>query len=252
MRLSCHTPRMRRLLIMALIALQAGVLAPMARAADDAQIRILPRWGSAPAGDPIVDNATGTGIVVARGFQIMLWISCIGETACEAERPARVEIQRGGSWVTWSSGTLREIEERPRQFTSKRSVLLRFRAILPAHQGQRELISPEYTVRYLPGAQVDISGSAYIPAEQTDDYRPQLRPSGTITVRLTPAAAGRTVEFHDVSVVGWPLIAKATTDRRGRATIRGGFAGVATMRITLVPTATHAGWTGNAFSPPPV
>jgi hypothetical protein len=221
----------------------AAMTTPPAQASDDATLLVNPRWGSTGGGAPLVTDPDGQGIIVGHGLPVALGIICIGDTACDPSRQARVEVMKDGSWVTWSTKTLAQTVENPKWLKSARTVSLIFRPMLPAYDGLSEIIGPEYSVRYLPRTTARASGTAYIPPSRANGFSPQFKAGrGSIVVRVTPAAPGRTLQVRDVGVEGAPLIATVTTNARGRATVRADFTGVNALSITVVPTAKRAGW----------
>lgn len=241
----CHTPGMKRALTaLAVMGLASmGILTAPAHADVTTDLRVLPRWSSeATPGHRVVPNDQLTRLVAAHGVPITPWISCLGET-CLPTRPARIEMLRGSTWVTWSTGTLAELEDPTRKLTSKTTATILLRAVLPAHESLPETVGSTYTLSFLPGTSVRISGPGYIPASKANDYTALFRPWDTsITVQITPAAPGRKVLLNDFGVEGHPLIAELTTDSRGRATFRGDLSGVTTLEITVLPTKKRAGW----------
>ena len=64
----------------------------------------------------------------------------------------------------------------------------------------------------------------------------------SITPRVAPAAAGRRIVIRDAGVDGDSLLAKMTTDARGRATFRGNLSSVSVLDISVRPTPKRAGW----------
>jgi hypothetical protein len=234
----------RALAAIAVVGLvSTGILTGPAQADVTTDLRVLSRWSSeATPGHRVIPNDQMTGIVAANGVPLTPWVLCSGET-CLPSRPARIEMLRGSTWVTWSTGTLAELADPTRMLTSKTTAKRVLRAVLPAHDSLPEAVSPTYTLSFLPSTSVRISGPGYIPASKANNYTALFRPEVTsITVQITPAASGRKILLQDVGVEGWPLVAELTTDARGRATFRGDLSGVTTLDITVAPTKKLAGW----------
>jgi hypothetical protein len=220
-----------------------GILTAPARADSTTDLRVLPRWSYVGGeGQPLVTNEAGTGLIAAYKTRVIPWISCPGDD-CLPARPARMEVLNNGTWMTWSSGTLSELADPSRSLTSNRTATIQVRPVLPAHEGLPEVIGPPFSMAFLPGTTVRVTGTAYIPGTRANDYEAQFRPGrGSITLQLTPAAVGRKILLKDVGVPGYPVVRELTTDARGRATFRGDLSGVTILDITVVPTKKLAGW----------
>lgn len=234
----------RALVAIAIAALvSTGLLTVPARADSTTDLRVFPRWSSfGGKGDPLVTNEEATGLVAAYRTRVTPWILCSGDD-CLPTRPARVEILKNGTWVTWSSGTLSQLADPSRSLTSKRTATIQVRPVLPAHEGLSEVIGPPFSMTFLPGTTVRITGTAYIPGTKANGYEAQFRPGrGSITLQLTPAAVGRKIVLKDVGVGPHVVVRELTTDARGRATFRGDLSGVTTLDVTVLPTKKLAGW----------
>lgn len=237
--------------VAAVCLVATGALTATAPAtADDATSLLIGiRWaGSTDKGDPVVASTTKRRIVAAYGALLTPFVVCTGPD-CDPGRPARIEILDRGTWKPWSSGTLAELSNGEKVLTAKRTTSIVVRSTLPAHGTMPSLSSLRWSIRFLPGTTVAISGTTVIKASPANDYQWQFRPGpGTVTVNVTPAAAGRVLELRDSMVEGYPLIARVTTDARGQATITDDFTDVKTLAITVVPTVNRAGW--NAYASP--
>ena len=201
------------------------------------------RWtGPIDQGNPLTVSTAKRRMVVAHGVQLTPTIFCSG-AECDPARPGRIEIQRRGEWQPWATGTLAQLADSTKVLTSKRNTTYLVRSVLPAHGDLPPLTSSRWSIRFLPGTTVAISGSAIIKAAPANDYTWQFRPGpGTVTVTVSPAAAGRVLELRDAGVEGYPLLGKATTDARGKATITTDFTGVRVLSVTVLSTRERAGW----------
>ena len=201
------------------------------------------RWGGAiDQGNPLTVATAKKRMVVAHGVRLTPTIFCSG-TECDPARPGRIEILRQGAWQPWATGTLEQLANSTKVLTSSRNATYLVRSVLPAHGDLPALTSSRWSVRFLPGTTVTVSGSAIIKAAPANDYTWQFRPGpGTVTVTVSPAAAGRVLEVRDAGVEGYPLLGKATTDSRGRAAVAADFTGVRVLSITVLPTRARAGW----------
>lgn len=218
---------------------------PAAAAGPSAETTIFTaiRWGGPiDKGNPLTVSTTRKRMIVAHGVALMPTIFCNGPN-CDPGRPGRIEILRQGAWEPWATGTLAQLADSTKVLTSKRNATFLVRSVLPAHAGFPAVTSSRWSVRFLPGTAVAISGSAIIKATPANDYRWQFRPGpGTVTVALSPAAAGRVVELRDAGVEGYPLLGKGTTNARGRLTITADFTDTAVLAVTVLQTRERAGW----------
>ncbi len=201
------------------------------------------RWGGPiDQGNPLTVSTAKKRMVVAHGVRLTPNIFCSG-AECDPARPGRIEILRQGAWQPWATGTLAQLADSAKVLTSKRDTTYLVRSVLPAHGDLPQLTSSRWSIRFLPGTTVTVSGSAIIKAAPANDYTWQFRPGpGTVTVTVSPAAAGRVLEVRDAGVEGYPLLGKATTDSRGRAAVAADFTGVRVLSITVLPTRARAGW----------
>ena len=215
-----------------------------ATAEDTTTILTSLRWGGfMDRGEDVVTSTTKRRIVAAQGTRLTPTIFCSGPE-CEPDRPARIEIWRNGGWKTWTTGTLGQLADSSKTLTSKRPMAFIIRSVLPADGSLPEIASLRWTLRFLPATSVALTGTMLVePSAATDHEWRFQRESGSVTLRVSPAAAGRTVELRDTMVVGYPLIGKATTDSSGTATITADFTDVRSLSITVLPTKERAGWT---------
>lgn len=201
------------------------------------------RWAAiVHEGNPFSSSARDLGLVISRGFPVAPAVYC-GGPACDPERPVRIEVFTQGAWQTWASGTLAQLTDSEKTLTSNRNVTMKVRSVAPAHNELPELTSLPWTLRFLPGTSATVSGSAIIKPTPANGNTWQFRPApGTVTVALTPPAAGRVVELRDTMVEGYPLIATGTTDSRGRVTLRSDFTTINQVTVTVLPSTRRAGW----------
>lgn len=201
------------------------------------------RWGGAiDEGNPLTVSTAKRRIVVAYGVRLTPTIFCSG-SACEADRPGRIEVLRQGTWQPWATGTLGQLADSTKTMTAKRTTSFIVRSVLPAYGGLPELESSRWSVRFLPGTTVAITGSAIIKASPSNDYTWQFRPGlGTVSVTVTPAASGRTVELRDTGVEGYPLLGTARTNSSGSATVTADLTGIRVLSVTVLSTRDRAGW----------
>ncbi len=211
------------------------------------------RWLTiAQEGTPLATSAENLGMVISRGFPVAPAVHC-GGPACDPERPVRIEVFTQGAWQTWASGTLAQLTDSAKELTSNRNETMRVRSVAPAHNELPELTSLPWTLRFLPGTSVTVSGIATIRPTPVNGETWQFRPArGTVTVALTPPASGRVVELRDTMVLGHPLIARGTTDSRGRVTLRSDFTKVNQVTVTVLPSPKRAGWHIDAVPLAPV
>ena len=201
------------------------------------------RWGGPiDQGNPLTVSPIKKRMVVSYGVRLTPTIFCSG-IACDQARPGRIELLRQGVWQTWATGTLEQLANSSKVLTVRRTTTFLVRSVLPAYGDLPELISGRWSVRFVPGTTVAISGSAIIAATQSNDYTWQFRPgTGTVTVAVTPAAAGRVIELRDAGVEGHPLLARGTTDAGGKATLTADLARTTVLTVTVLPTRERAGW----------
>jgi len=209
------------------------------------------RWtGPIDQGNPLTVSTAKRRMVVAHGVPLTPTIFCSG-TECDPARPGRIEILRQGEWQPWATGTLAQLADSTKVLTSKRNTTYLVRSVLPAHGDLPAMTSSRWSVRFLPGTTVAISGSAIIKAAPAHDYTWQFRPGmGTVAITVSPAAAGRTVELRDAGVEGYPLLGTGKTDASGRVSITADFTGTALLTVTVLSTRDRAGWYVDA-SPTP-
>lgn len=209
------------------------------------------RWGGPiDQGNPLTVSTAKKRMIVAHGVKLMPTIFCSGD-ACDPQRPARIEILRAGIWQSWATGSLEQLADSYKVMTSKRTTSLLVRSVLPAYGELPQLTSARWSVRFLPGTTVAISGSAIITASPSNDHTWQFRPgTGTVAITVSPAAAGRKVELRDAGVEGYPLLGTGKTDTSGRVSITADFTGTALLTVTVLPTRDRAGWYVDA-SPAP-
>ena len=247
----CHTPSVKlrypvAVSMLACLAVAVPMTSP-ATAEEATTIFTAVRWGGSPdQGQAVVMSATKRRIVTAYSTGLVPTIRCSG-TECEPDRPARIEVLRKGTWKTWATGTLAELADSTRSLTSKRDTTVIVRSVLPADDSLAEITSLRWSLRFLPASNIALAGTILVRPGPSSDYGWRFRREpGSVTLRVTPAATGRTVELRDSLVEGFPLIGKATTDSFGRATITADFADVRSLTITLLPTREQAGWTVSA------
>ena len=246
---------MRRLLrpatALLAIAIAGSATVVPASAADETLVFTAIRWGGPiDKGNPLTVSTVKKRMVVSYGLQLTPTIFCSGD-ACDLARPGRIEVLRQGVWQPWVTGTLAQLADSSKVLTAKRTTTFLVRSVLPAYGDLPEVITGRWSVRFVPGTSVVISGSAVIPATPSNDYTWQFRPvPGTVTVAVTPAAAGRIVELRDAGVEGYPLLGKGTTDAKGRVTVTADFTGAAVLSVTVLPNRERAGWYIDALPVP--
>lgn len=228
----------------------ATLVIPPAASADEATfVATSFRWGGPiTKGDPVMSWPLKRRLTAAYGSRLMPTISCTG-SECDPARPARIEMLRKGVWTPWASGTLGELTESQKVLTSKKTLTVLMRSTLPAYGALPAVTTTRWNVRFLPGTAVTVSGPTVIPASKANDFTWQFRAEpGSITVRISPAEAGRLVELRDSLVEGWPLLARTTTDASGRATLAADFTDVRSLHVIVLPSRTRAGW--NVYAAP--
>lgn len=199
--------------------------------------------GSTDQGVTVVTSTTKRRIVAAQGTRLTPTIFCSGP-ACDPDRPARIEVWRKGTWKVWATGTLGELADSSRSVTSKRPTTVIVRSVLPADDSLPEITSSRWSLRFLPATSVALTGTVLVTPSPSTEYGWRFRrEAGSVTLRVSPAGSGRTVELRDVMVEGYPLIGRGTTDSFGRATITADFTDVRSLDITVLPTKERAGWT---------
>ena len=209
------------------------------------------RWAAiVQEGNPLTSSAQDLGLVISRGFPVAPAVYC-GGPACDPERPVRIEVFTQGAWQPWATGTLAQLTDSEKPLTSNRNQTMQVRSVAPAHNELPELTSLPWTLRFLPGTSVTVSGSAIIKPTPANGNTWQFRPGrGTVTVAVTPPAAGRVVELRDTMVEGYPLITGGTTDARGRVTLRSDLTKVNQVTVTVLPSPKRAGWHIDAVPAP--
>jgi hypothetical protein len=213
------------------------VLTPSAVHAEDT--RVSTGVGYGPFGDrgsPVVSLDSST-MVAATGTALRPFVFCSGGE-CDGTRPARIEIERAGAWVSWRSGSLSDLEESGRSLPSKGVVVVR--SFMPVHEGLAERVSNTITITFLPATRVTTTGKALIKTRAAAwEFRPSAK---AITLRLTPAAAGRRVMVRDSGVEGWPVIGQGRTNSRGQVSVKVDLTRITNLTVTVMPTKSRAGW----------
>lgn len=229
--------------MLAVALLMVGMAYAPARADTGASLLFLVQIDDIPGkGHALFSNRSGTEFVVAQGLSVVPLLGCDGG-ACLPARPARIETLRAGQWVTWSRGSLATLAASTKSLSSQRTTTIRLRPVLPAHDGLAAVVGPLTTFDFRPKTGVRLSGSIYVRPTLANGFADTFRAGrGNITVQVTPAVAGRRILLEDAGVDGTRLIAKITTDRRGRATFGGDFRSVSILSVTVKPTPGRAGW----------
>ena len=225
------------------LAGSVSVVHPASWAADETMMFTAIRWsGPIDQGNSLTVSTAKKRMVVAYGVRLTPTIFCSG-SACDPDRPGRIEVLRKGSWEPWATGTLGQLADSVKVLTSKRTTSFLVRSVLPAYGDLPALTSSRWSVRFLPGTAVTISGSAIIKATSENDYTWQFRPgNGNVSVTVTPASAGRAVELRDAGVEGYPLLGTARTNSSGSATVTADLTGVRVLSVTVLSTRDRAGW----------
>lgn len=214
-----------------------------AEAEETTTLQLIMRWqGSQERGNHFTTSVMTRRIVASVGVAFSPLLSCSGPD-CDPARPGRVEVLRRGTWKTWTTGTLAELEESSRRITSRKPTTFIVRSVLSAHDGSPAITSARWKLSYHAKTNVSISGSTIIKPTPANFYEWQFRPGpGSVTVQVSPATAGRVVEIRDTLKDGYPLLATASTNSAGRATVSGDFSDVALLNITVLPNRLRAGW----------
>lgn len=197
-------------------------------------------------GDDGVKNGS-TLVIGLRGF-VQVVPHCSGE-GCIDTRPARIEIEKKTKkrtrWVTYARGTLGSLQiftDPAPAIDTSRPQVHRLRTVLAADDTYAQVISPTVTVRVLPETTVRVlPGDMLTPEVDSPNW--SLRAgTGTISIVVRPAAAGRVLAMRAWSEPGHPVIARAVTDARGRATLTVTTEAGSYYTVEVSPTKKRAGW----------
>lgn len=178
---------------------------------------------------------------------------CAG-VGCAGTRPARVQIQKTVKkrlrWVTFASGTLESLKiynEPAPAIDTRRPAVFKLRTLLPADDTLGQIISPVVTVKVLPATKVTVAPGSLL-AWSPDAGGWEFTPGeGTVTINVQPAAAGRRLSVRSYVDGGQSVIASATTNARGRATLTMTAQPGVMYSVELLPTSKLSGW--GVFAP---
>lgn len=181
---------------------------------------------------------------------------CSGD-GCVGSRPARVQIQQTIKkrlrWVTFASGTLDSLKiynQPAPALDTRRPAVFTLRTVLPADDTFAQVVSPVVTVKVLPATKVTVAhGGLLTKSPESGGWEFALG-EGTVTITARPAAAGRRLIVRSYLAEGQPIVAQATTDARGRATVTMTAQAGVMYSVELPPTRQRAGWSIYAWGTP--
>lgn len=192
---------------------------------------------------------TGNTLTIAVGGFVQPSPYCAGD-GCIDTRSARIEIQKvikkRQRWVTYDTGTLASLAiftNPAPALDTRRPTVHRLRTVLAADDTYPEVISPTVTIKVLPATTVRVLPGGLL-TQDVDFPNWNLGVgTGTISITVRPAAAGRTLIVRSQGEV----VAQTTTDARGRATLTVTTQAAAFYTVEVSPTRKQAGW--SVFAP---
>ncbi|MBM3687353.1 MAG: hypothetical protein FJW85_10175 [Actinobacteria bacterium] len=201
---------------------------------------------------------SGTTLTVGVREFVQPSLFCSGD-GCVGSRPARVQIQKTIKkrlrWVTFASGTLDSLKiynQPAPALDTRRPAVFTLRTVLPADDTFAQVVSPVVTVKVLPATKVTVAPGGLLTKSPGSGAWEITPGEGTISITTRPAAAGRQFIVRWFSPEGEPIVTRAKTDSRGRATITMTAQADILYAVELLPTRQRAGWSVYAWGTPAV
>lgn len=250
--MACHTDRVKfRFPVLVSVAACLAVWMPMAgpAIAEDAATTLMTEtiW--------VGESGVKSGNTLTVGVQEFVQPTpyCAG-AGCVGSRSAQVQIQKTVKkrlrWVTFASGTLDSLQiyNKPAPaIDTQRPAVFKLRTVLPAVDTLGQVVSPVVTVKVLPATKVTVAPGGLLAWSPQAGGWEVTAGEGAITITARPATAGRRLIVRSFNDAGQPIIASATTNARGRATMTMTAQPGAMYSVELLPTSKLSGW--GVFAP---